>query len=128
MELPKNESTFNVDLVGDTTFKRYDGQFTVRCVLTAGQRHLMELEKSRLLGSFANPTGALVGLAEILATLRAKVVDGPEWWKQSVGGSTLSDENVLIELYNKMDEAETKWRQKVKELANPSKESTSPNQ
>jgi hypothetical protein len=126
MELPKNETTFSVDLAGDTTFKRYEGQFTVRCILTAGQRHTMELEKSRLLGSSLNPTDALVGLAEVLATLRARVIESPSWWKDSLSGSNLSDENVLMELYNKVNEAETQWRLKVKELANPSKDSTSP--
>ena|ERR1700677_1288973 len=128
MELPKNESTFGIDLVGDTTFKKYEGQFTVRCVLTAGQRHLAELEKSRLLGSSTNPTDALVGLAEVLATLRARVIEAPEWWKQSLGGTTLSDENILMDLYNRVNEAETAWRLKVKEMANPTKDSTSPNQ
>ena len=125
MELPKNESTFNIDVAGDTTFKRYEGQFTVRCVLTAGQRHTMELEKSRLLGNSVVPTDALVGLAEVLATLRAKIIEAPEWWKQSLSGSNLSDENVLMELYNNASEAEKQWRLKVKELVNPSKDSTS---
>ena len=129
MELPKNEAILSVDIVGDTTLKKYEGQFTVRCILTAGQRHIMELEKSRLLGSSPNPTDALVGLAEVLATIRAKVIDAPEWWKQSVGGSTLSDENVLMHLYKEVDEAETQWRLKVKELANPTpKDSSSQNQ
>ena len=126
MELPKNESIFDIDIVGDTTFKQYQGQFTVRCVLTAGQRHNMELEKSRLLGTSPQPTDALIGLAEVLGTLRAKVVEAPEWWKQSIGGSNLSDENVLMELYAKVGEAENKWRLKVKELANPPKDSSSP--
>jgi hypothetical protein len=119
MELPKNEAVFEVDIQGDTTFKQYKGQFTCRCVLTMGQKHAMELEKSRLLGSFANPTGELVGMATIFASLRAKLTDGPEWWKQSVGGVTISDENILLELFNKLEKAEIEWRQKVKELANP---------
>jgi hypothetical protein len=119
MELPKNEDSFDVDITGDTTFKRYQGQFTVRCVLTAGQRHTMELEKSRLMGSSPQPTDALIGLSEVLGTLRAKVVEAPDWWKQSVGGSNLSDENVLMDLYAKVGEVESKWRQKVKDLANP---------
>lgn len=130
MELPKNEDIIEVDLIGDTTFKRYQGQFTIRCVLSAGQRHTMEIEKSRLMGTSPQPTDALVGLAEVLGTLRAKVVEAPEWWKQSLGGSTLSDENVLMELYNKIGEAEITWRNKVKKMANPEPQqadSNSPN-
>src|SRR5208283_5222522 len=109
MELPKNEAIFDFDMQGDTTFKQYQGQFTCRCVLTMGQKHGMELEKSRLLGSYSNPTEELEGLAIIFANLRAKIVDAPEWWKQSLGGATINDENVLIDIYNKIQEAEQKW-------------------
>ncbi len=125
MELPKNEATFSVDSEGDTTYKRYEGLFTVRCVLTMGQKHAMELEKSRLLGSYANPTGELEGLAIIFANLRAKIVDAPEWWKQSAGGSTITDENVLVDVFNLINKAEKEWRQKVKDLANPPTDSQS---
>lgn len=124
MELPKNEATFDVDVVGETTLKDYKGQFTVRCILTMGQKHAMELEKSRLLGSYANPTEELLGLAIIFANLRAKITDGPEWWKQSAGGTTIKDENALVDLYNKVLKAEDEWRQKVKELAAPAADLT----
>lgn len=128
MELPKNEAVFEIDIQGDTTLKQYQGQFTCRCILTMGQKHTMELEKSRLLGSYNNPTLELQGIARILAELRAKLTDAPEWWKQSQGGTNLSDENLLVELYTKVEKAEQEWRQKVKDLASPSQDSTSSNQ
>ena len=128
MELPKNEVAFEVDIQGDTTFKKYQGQFTCRCILSMGQKHSMELEKSRLLGNYKNPTPELEGIAAVFANLRAKLIDAPDWWKQSAGGATISDENVLVELYNKAEKAEQEWRQKVKELANPSPDSQLPNQ
>jgi hypothetical protein len=121
MELPSNESTFDVDVKGDTTLKEYKGQFTCRCVLTMGQKHALELEKSRLLGSYTNPTDDLIGIAVIFSNLRQKLIDGPEWWKQSSGGTTINDENVLLEIYNKILKAENEWRQKVKDLASPPK-------
>ena len=120
MELPKNEATFSVDLVGDTTMKRYEGQFTVRCVLNMGQKHAMELEKNRLMGGFDAPTNALAGMAVLLSSIRAKVIDSPEWWKQSGAGASLSDDNILVVLYDKIIEAENAWRQKVKEQASAS--------
>jgi hypothetical protein len=125
MELPKNESVFDIQVEGDTTFKKYEGQFTVRCVLSMGQKHGMELEKTRLLGNHANPSEELLGLAIIFANLRAKVIDGPEWWKQSNGGVTIKDENVLVELYNQVEKAENEWRSKVKEMATPKAEAPS---
>jgi hypothetical protein len=128
MELPKNEATFDVDMLGDTTFKQYQGQFTCRCILNIGQKHSMELEKSRLLGSYVNPTEDLQGLAIIFANLRAKIIEAPEWWKQSAGGTTINDENILVELFKQLQKAEKEWRQKVKDLANPSADSQLPNQ
>jgi len=126
MELPSNESTFDVDVTGDTTQKEYKGQFTCRCVLTMGQKHALELEKSRLLGSYTNPTDDLIGIAVIFSNLRQKLIDGPEWWKQSSGGTSINDENVLLEIYNKIQKAENEWRQKVKDLASPPKTPTDP--
>lgn len=124
MELPNNESVFDIEVVGDTTLKEYKGQFTCRCVLTMGQKHAMELEKSRLLGNYTNPTDDLIGIAVIFSNLRQKLVDGPEWWKQSVGGTTIKDENVLVDIYEKVQKAEGEWRQKVKDLATPPKNPT----
>jgi hypothetical protein len=126
MELPSNEAVFDIDVRGDATLKEYKGQFTCRCVLTMGQKHALELEKSRLLGSYTNPTDDLIGIAVIFANLRQKLIDGPEWWKQSAGGTTINDENVLVEVFNKIQKAENEWRQKVKDLAAPPKAQTDP--
>lgn len=116
MDLPKNEAVMNFEHVGDLTGRKYDGTFTVLCVLNMAQKHWMELEKTKLLGDHSNPTDNLVGIAVILSTLRAKVTDGPEWWKQSRGADIL-DEDMLVALYNKVQEAEAEWRARLKDKA-----------
>jgi hypothetical protein len=117
MELPKNEATFSVDVIGEITGKRYDGAFTVRCVLNMGQKHALELEKSRLVGNSSMPSDTLIGIAVILSGLRSKVIDGPEWWRQSAGGSNIIDDNVLLEVFEKTVNAEAEWKKAVKEKA-----------
>lgn len=114
MDLPNKEKTFAFDHVGETTEKKYDGQFTVRCVLNIGQKHAMALEQTRLLGNYESPTNDLSGLAIILSNLRAKIVDAPEWWKQSLGGSLVDDEDALVALYRKVVEAEVEWKEELK--------------
>ncbi len=114
MDLPKTESTFSIDHVGDTSGNRYEGTFVVRTVLNMGQKHQLELEKSRLLADFLNPTSELSGIALILSNLRVKIVDAPEWWKQSNGGLNILDEDVLVELYKKLVEKEIEWRAAIK--------------
>ncbi len=114
MALPSKEKTFDFDHVGEDTGKEYKGQFTVLCVLNVGQKHALALEKTRLQGNYTNPTDDLAGLAIILANLRAKIVDGPEWWKQSQGGSNVEDESALVVLYRKVQEAEFEWKEELK--------------
>lgn len=110
MDLPSKEKTFEFNHIGLLTGKKYDGRFTVLCLLNVGQKHLMALEETRLLGNYKSPTPDLEGLAMILANLRAKIVEAPEWWKQSNGGNIIDDEEILVELYKKIRECETEWK------------------
>lgn len=114
MDLPSKEKSFQFDHVGEDTGKEYKGQFTVLCVLNVGQKHALALEKTRLLGNYANPTDDLNGLAIILANLRMKIVEAPEWWKQSQGGAAIEDESALVVLYRKLQEAEFEWKENLK--------------
>lgn len=125
MDLPNKERTIDIDCIGEITGKRYEGTFTVLCSLNLGQKHTLALEKTRLLGSHANPTDDLISLSVLLATLRVKIVDGPEWWKQSKGGSTLEDEEVVVALYEKIQEAERAWRESLKQKAQKLQEQAS---
>jgi hypothetical protein len=130
MDLPSKEKTFDFDHVGDLTGKEYKGRFTVLCVLTVGQKHALALEKTRLMGNYVNPTDDLSGFAVILANLRAKIVDAPEWWKQSAGGATLEDEDALVVLYRKVVEAEIEWKEdlkkKTQKIPDPISQSSTP--
>lgn len=112
MNLPNKEKTFDFEYQGD--LKKYDGTFTVLAHLNVGQKHALSLEKTRLLGNYANPTDDLAGFAIILANLRIKIVDGPEWWKQSQGGSTIEDEDALVALYREVQKAEAEWKEDLK--------------
>lgn len=114
MDLPNTQSVFDFDFTSELG-KKYDGQFTVHCLLSMRQKHVLELEKTRLLGNYVNPTDELAGIAVILANLRGRIVNGPTWWEQSDGGYNLTDIDVLTALYNKVLSAETEWRTKLKE-------------
>lgn len=128
MDLPSKEKTFDFDHIGEDTGKEYKGRFTVLASLNVGQKHALALEKTRLLGNYANPTDDLNGFAEILANCRAKIIDAPEWWKQSGQGNTIEDESALVVLYKKIKEAEFEWKEELKKktqkLPDPSQSST----
>jgi hypothetical protein len=94
--LPKNEKTFSVDLTGEDTGQKYTGEFTVRCVLNMSGKHQLELEKTRLMADYANPSRGLAGIAISLATIRARIVKAPEWWAETDAGAEILDENVVL--------------------------------
>lgn len=125
MNFPNVERTFYFDYT--TQFgNRYEGNFTVKCLLSAGEKHRLELEKTRLLGNSVNPTDELVGLAVVLSNLRHRITDAPNWWAQSRGGESIQEEDVLAELYAKMQDAEIEWRRELIEKAKKPQEQTPP--
>jgi len=115
--LPKNEKKFTIDEVGPSTGHRYQGEFTVVCILTMGQRHKEAAEKTRLMGDYANPDQDLYSVATTLSSLRTRIQDAPEWWKQSDGGTNILDNEVILTLWEKTMECETSWKRELKEKA-----------
>ena len=125
MDLPKIEAVFDFDFTSELA-KKYDGRFTVLCLLDMGQKHKLELEKTRLLGNYQNPTDTLAGIATVIANLRIKIIDAPEWWRQSNGGFSIKDEDALVALYDKVQAAEVEWRNQLAEMKKKALEATNP--
>jgi len=115
--LPKNERTFSIDVVGETTGIQYKGEFVAKCVLNMAGKHAMELEKTRLMADYANPSPGLMGIAISLATVRAKVLKGPEWWTSSNNGADIIDENVIFAIFDECIKIETDWKAVLKKRA-----------
>jgi len=122
--LPKNERTFSISVEGDTTGEKFEGQFTTKCVLTMSEKHARELERTRLLSDYANPSANLSGIAEILATVRIKLIKWPDWWANLDYGSKILDENVLIQVYDEVVNREIEWREEIRKKAEPENEAT----
>lgn len=115
--LPKNEKSFDLDVEGEDTGVHYKGQFRVRCLLDIAGKHSLALEKTRLMADYANPSGDLRAIAVALANIRAKIVEGPAWWTDSRGGSTIMDENVILAIYDECNRVERLWRDELKKKA-----------
>ena len=115
--LPKFERSFDLNYTGKTTGLPYKGTFTVRCVLNIGQKHSVELEKSRLIADQRNPTNSLLNIAIALAELRGRIIEAPSWWKDSKSATDFLDEDVIYDLFNQCLDLEDKWKEEVKKNA-----------
>ena len=112
MSLPDRNRQFYFDYI-DEFGNRTEGQFTIKCRLTMRERHMMELEKSRILGGHKGPTNSLMGIAMMVSTLETHIVDAPNWWKQSNYGMDLEDENIVVELYDRVTTEQFDWRNEL---------------
>lgn len=88
------------------------------------EKHAKELEKTRLMADYANPTSTLSGIAEILSTVRTKLTKWPSWWANLDFGSKILDENVIIEIYDEIQKLELQWRTEIRKKINEDKESS----
>ena len=118
--LPKIERSFDFSAVGEMTGFKYDGVFTIKSVLDIQGKHLVELEKNRLLGGHRNPSYSLVELSATLAELHIRILDYPAWWKDCQFGAELLDEEILRRLFELCIEKEEEWRVEMKQKAQES--------
>ena len=115
--LPKREKTIHIDMTGLETGVHYKGDFVVRTVLSMSGKHALELEKTRLMADYANPSRGLVGISITLSNIRAKTIKAPEWWVELGDGSEVLDEEVVLEIYDQIMQAENEWREAITKKA-----------
>lgn len=114
MSLPKNEKSFLFSKEGEITGHKYDGQFTVKCVLTLADKRILELEQSRLMGDMGNPSDNLKIIAKVIANLRVRIIDAPDWFEQIISNLDIIDENIIFELYGECLKISNDWIEEVR--------------
>lgn len=119
MNLPKNEKSFFFSKEGEVTMHKYEGQFSVKCVLTAADKRLLEIEQSRLTTDLKNPTGNLVALSRVVANLRVRVLKGPDWFNQMIDDLETLDDNILFDIWSECLNASKEWHDELKAKADP---------
>jgi hypothetical protein len=121
MSLPKKEKTFDFRHIGELTGKVYEGQFTTKCILSIGDKRLLEIEKSRLTADLQNPTANLDAVGLVVANLRVRIVEAPDWFKQDILTLDTVDDEVFFEIYGKCLDLQSEWMAEVKKKAQPDK-------
>ena len=112
-KLPSMEYRFEINIQGEESKVNYMGSFLYKRP-SIGQKTLIEQMKSRLNGGLPNGINEDIALNnEAMAYLRFTLVEYPDFWKDSQFGFSLMDENVLLEIYNKVVLFEAEWRKKV---------------
>lgn len=103
-------STFTLSIIGIDTHQQFNGTFKMKALLSRKEQFLADQYRRDLLG--ANPESAfpqLIGEAFILSQLKIRLVEMPDWFKNSNYGLDLLDSNISNEIFEKcMAEVEKK--------------------
>lgn len=111
-----------INLVGENSGESFAGTFEIYLSLPLGKRLELDQYRRAYLGNQGNVMlSAEVDLVEKLANIRARVVLNPKdepiaprWWTESQFGLSLEDENVVTDIYNKMQAALEKRKTELK--------------
>jgi hypothetical protein len=119
MNLPKNEKSFFFSKDGDITGHKYEGQFSVKCVLTAADKRMVEIEQSRLMVDLKNPTANLVAISKVTANLRTRVLKSPDWFGQMIDDLETLDDNIMFDIWAECVRCSNEWFDEIKQKADP---------
>ena len=114
MDLPKNEKSFFLTHIGELTNHKYEGTFTVKCVLNLADKRLLEVEKSSLSLDLTNPSGNLNAISNVVANLRVRVIEAPDWFKQAISSLDILDDELFFEIYSKSLDMSEEWLTELK--------------
>jgi len=112
-DLPDSSKTFDIEVTGKVTGKRYVGSFTTKLPSVKTQC-LIAKHETFLNGDLAEylPTG-IRQVHERISYLRFCLSESPKWWTQSDLGYELLDVNVIEAVYEKAMEFERDWMKQV---------------
>ena len=111
--IPETTKTFQIDIQGGVTKKRYLGDFTCR-VRTLRDHSNIARHEAMLNGEFASKLPDHIrNLHAMLAHLRYTLTDYPTFWRESDQGQDLMDGTVVKAIYDQVIAFEDEWMSKI---------------
>ena len=113
LELPVNEHEFEINLLGTTTKEKYQGKFTAVCVPTLRQRSQSAILEANLNQDLTTLDQDIALMHKFVATLKYRLIKVPDWWVEQGYGLDLIDDNITLEIWKIVSNAEIEWHKKV---------------
>ena len=111
--LPPNEKTFSISIVGDTSKQNFVGDFTTVCMPNLRQKSEASIMEAQLNRDLATLDQNTILYHRMIAKLSQRLTEAPDWWISSDNGRNLLDANVIFEVFKECVDAEREWREKV---------------
>lgn len=111
--VPDTTSTFQIDIVGSVTKKRFLGEFSCKIPTMKDQSMIAKYE-AMLNGEFpVYLNNGVLKLHKWIAYLKYTLTDIPKFWRESDNGYDLRDPNVVEAVYDQVLAFESKWYEEI---------------
>jgi len=117
-----NTFTFTITEVGDSTGEKFNWAFTAKKRLSIRDMITKDAQRRFIIGDRPETAGPdTVMRAEMLAYLFVSITESPKAWRDSQNGLDLFDDNVLIKMYETIQETQSKVIQEAQKEAEEAK-------
>jgi hypothetical protein len=117
MFLPSNEHTFHFKATGEKTKQKYEGTFTVKCLLTAVEAVEVGLRTDAFNRGSKTIHSSVAILNRAFAELDIRILKAPSFWKDANDGRDLLDPNIVLEVFDQALGAEKVYTDRVEAAA-----------
>jgi hypothetical protein len=108
--------SFEIHIVGDETGETFTGKFFAKEKLSQADILAIDSRRRELLGpNGAEASNSIYNRATILAELAFRITGAPDWWKTSFNGLNIVDDNVVMEVHEKVVKVREDWLAAQKE-------------
>lgn len=112
-DLPETSHTFQIDIVGAVTKRKFVGEFVCKIPTIKEQAQIAKYE---VFLNGDNPVFLNAGVLKVhkqIAYLKYTLTDIPKFWRDSEGGYDLRDPNVIAAVYDEVLAFEEKWYKQI---------------
>ena len=122
MFLPGNEFTFHFKEQCNATKEWYEGDFTVKCLLTNAEQSEIALRTDRYNQGSRSLAPQFALFNRTLAELELRIIKSPTWWKESDSGRTLYDPEIVYAVFKESMKGPEEWSKKLEEKTKSAKD------
>lgn len=109
---------FSINEIGEETGKHYSGDFTVKTILERGEYFEADKVRRSILGvNGGEALPSLQGEAYMLGEMSQRIVESPDWWKDSLNGMKFQDPGVIGLIFKKINDLEKERKAAIKKEA-----------
>lgn len=113
-----NTEDFVVKIVGESTGVEVSGKFTAKKRLSFNDQLRRDQYRRQMLGAGdGEPSARAASMAQIFSETLVRLITAPSWWTDADEGRELSDENVVVEVYQKVLDIEKRAVEEVQAKA-----------